>query len=194
MDHFFVDPGPGGSGSPTGRDGRADRPDPAEDTDTADPAGRPARRLHPRIGADPAAPRRLRPDGGPGEGVPGNAMRYHPGQQRTPGGGTLLLEVSDSRGDGVSAPGESGLLLEKGRWLLSFAADAKGEEEVGAVFALNGTPLPFTAALLPGAEYSRRLALTAVLDLTAAGVLTVINNCRCAVTYRSAVLTAVRLV
>ena len=197
MDHFFAPPGPGGPGSPADRDGRAGRPDPAVVTDTAAPADRPDLRLRPRLrrltGSDPAALRRPRPDGCPGESLRADAMRYQPGQQRTPGGGTLLLAVSDCRGEGVSAPGESGLLLARGRWLLSFAADASGEDEVGAVFALNGAPLSFAETRLPRAEFSRRLALTAVLDLNAAGLLTVQNNSAAELSYRSAVLTAVRL-
>ena len=166
---------------------------PAEDTDTAAPADRPPPTAAPALtGADPAeadppAPGR-RP--GSGEGALASAMRYRAEAQTVPSGGELRLETAELHGEGIRTSGDGGLLLEPGRYLSSFAADAAGETDCGAVFALNGVTLPFTAARHPG---DGRLALTAVLDLIGTAILTVENNCGGTVTYRSAVLTAVRL-
>lgn len=189
MNPFFVSSGPEDPGDPD-RPGRPDRPASAADTDTAAPADRPDRR--PRLtGADPAGdhplPRR-RP--GPGEGALASAMRYRPESQTIPSGGTLLLEMSETNGEGIQSSGDGGLLLVPGRYLCSFAADTDGESDCGAVFALNGATLPFTAAQLPAPG---RVALTAVPDLIGAAILTVENNCGSTVQYRNAVLTVLRL-
>ncbi len=192
MNPFFVSSGPEDPGDPD-RPGRP-RPDPAEDTGTADPADRPDRR--PRLtGEDPAGDRpRRRPDGDcrpdSGEGVLASAMRYRPEQQSIPSGGTLLLEMSETHGEGIQPSGDGGLLLAPGQYLCSFAADAEGEGDCGAVFALNGATLPYTAARLrePG-----RLTLTALPDLIGAAILTVENSSGGTVQYQNAVLTAVRL-
>ena len=188
MDHFFVSSGPD-PGDPD-RSGRP-RPAPAEATGTAAPAEDPAplRLRRPRPdGADRAGDRRPRPGGD--EDALTSAMRYRAEAQTVPSGGELRLETAELHGEGIRTSGDGGLLLEPGRYLSSFAADAAGETDCGAVFALNGVTLPFTAARHPG---DGRLALTAVLDLIGTAILTVENNCGGAVTYRSAVLTAVRL-
>ena len=193
MNPFFVSSGPEDPGDPD-RPGRP-RPDPAEGTGTADPADRPDRR--PRLtGEDPAGDRlrRLRPDGdrrpGPGEGVLASAMRYRPEGQQIPSGGTLLMEMSETHGESIRTSGDGGLLLSPGQYLCSFTADAEGEGDCGAVFALNGATLPYTAARLPGPG---RLTLTALPDLIGAAILTVENSSGGTVQYRNAVLTAVRL-
>lgn len=186
MHDFFGNPDPEDPGSPADRPDTdlplPDRPGPAADTDTAD---RPSSR-----------PGRPRPLPARTEGAIAGAMRYRAQVQRVPSGGTLLLEVSESEGEGIAASGDGGLLLERGRCLVSFTADAQesGQGELGAVFALNGATLPFTAALLPAADGGKqRVALTALLDLRAAAILTVENNCSGEVRYENAVLTAVRL-
>ena len=187
MDHFFVSSGPD-PGDPD----RSGRPAPAEGTGTAAPAEDPAplRRLRLRPdGADPAGgDRRPRPDGA--EYALASAMRYRAEAQTVPSGGELCLETAELRGEGIRISGDGGLLLEPGRYLCSFAADAAGERGCGAVFALNGAAMPFTAAQLPT---DGRLALTAVPDLIGAAILTVENSCAAVVSYRNAVLTAVRL-
>ena len=192
MNPFFVDSGPGGAGDPD-RPGRP-RPGPLEGTDTAGPADRPPRRLRPLTGEDPDGGRPRRPDGdrrpGPGEKVLASAMRYRPEQQTVPSGGSLLLEMSETHGEGIRISGDGGLLLAPGQYLCSFAADAEGEGDCGAVFALNGATLPFTAARLPAPG---RLALTALPDLIGAAFLTVENSSGETVRYRNAVLTALRL-
>ncbi len=180
MDHFFADADPEDTGSTTGRadtnhplPDRPDRPAPAAGTGTAD---RPISRL-----------RRPRPGTG-ADGIAG-AMRYRAEEQLVPSGGTLLLETGESWGEGLSLSGDGGLLLTPGRYDVRFVADGKGDA-CGAVFSLNGATLPFTAALLPGAG---RIALLALLDLRAAAILSVENNCAGIVSYRSAVLTALQL-
>lgn len=123
-----------------------------------------------------------------------NAMRYQPEEQTVPSGAALTLGVVEAHGrSAISASGDGGLLLSAGRYYVSFTADAQtdGADGLGAVFALNAATLPFTASLL--AQTEARLTLAALLDLTAAGILTVENNSAGAVRYRSAVLTAVRL-
>ena len=194
MDHFFVSSGPE-PGDPD-RSGRA-CPAPAEAMGTAAPAEDPDRRLRPHRlrpdGEDPDGGRRPRrtPDRpGGAEGGLASAMRYRAEAQTVPSGGELRLEISEIHGEGIRTSGDGGLLLEPGQYLCSFTADAAGEADCGAVFALNGVTLPFTAARHPG---DGRLALTAVLDLIGTAILTVENNCGGTVTYRSAVLTAVRL-
>lgn len=194
MNPFFVSSGPEDPGDPD-RPGRL-RPDPAEGTGTADPADRPDRRPRRLTGEDPAGGRHhpRRQDGdrrpGSGEGVLAGAMRYRPESQSIPSGGTLLLELSETHGEGIQSSGDGGLLLAPGQYLCSFAADAEGEGDCGAVFALNGATLPFTAAQLPGPG---RLVLTALPDLIGAAILTVENNCGGTVQYHNAVLTVIRL-
>ena len=194
MNPFFVSSGPEDPGDPD-RPGRP-HPDPAEDTGTADPADRPDRRLRRLTGEDPAGgrPHPRRPDGdrrpGVGESVLAGALRYRPESQSIPSGGTLMLELSETHGEGIQSSGDGGLLLAPGQYLCSFAADAEGEGDCGAVFALNGATLPFTAALLPGPG---RLALTALPELIGAAILTVENSSGETVRYRNAVLTVIRL-
>ncbi len=179
MDHFFADADPEDAGSPTGRADTdhplPDLPAPAAGTDTAD---RPFSRLH----------RRPRPGGTGADGIAG-AMRYRAEEQLVPSGGTLLLETGERWGEGLSLSGDGGLLLAPGRYDVRFVADGKGDA-CGAVFSLNGATLPFTAAQLSG---TARIALSAILDLRAAAILSVENNCPGAVSYRSAVLTALQL-
>jgi len=187
MNPFFVSSGPEDPGDPD-RPGRS-RPDHAEDTGTADPADRPDRRPRRLTGEDPAGGRPRRPDG-VGENVLASAMRYRPESQSIPSGGTLLLEMSETHGEGIQSSGDGGLLLAPGQYLCSFAADAEGEGDCGAVYALNGATLPFTAARLPGPG---RLALTALPELIGAAILTVENSSGAMVRYRNAVLTVIRL-
>ena len=199
MDHFFVSSGPEDTDDPD-RSGRPRR-GPAADTDTAAPTDGPdrLRRLPLRPDGDRPVPdgdRRPRPrraEDAPGEEGIGCAMRYRAERQLVPSGAALLLEVSEAEGEGLSPSGDGALLLAKGRYLLSFAADAEGAGDLGAVFALNGITLPYTSSLLPGENGARRIALTAVLNLTAAAILSVENNCGGEVAYANAVLTAVRL-
>ncbi len=190
MDHFFVSSGPEDADDPD-RSGHPRR-GAAAGTDTAAPTAGPDRLRRPRR---PDGDRRPRPtEGAPGERGIASAMRYRQERQSVPCGEALRLEVSESEGEGLSASGDGALLLEKGRYLLSFAADADGVGELGAVFVLNGIPLPYTSTLLPREEGARRrIALTAVLHLSAAAVLSVENNCGGEVAYANAVLTAVRL-
>ena len=192
MDHFFVDTGPGVTGGPD-RYGRPDAPASAEATGTAAPAENPDRlpRLRP-AGEGPSGDRRPRRAGRPGEPGLASAMRYLAGEQRVESGAALRLDVSEIHGDCAAPSGDGGLYLLPGQYLLSFCADAAGERGQGAVFVLNGAPLPFTGSLIPGPDPGR-LALTAVLALTGAAVLTVENNCAGEVRYRNALLTAVRL-
>ena len=191
MHDFFGRPDPEDPGSPADRPDTdiplPDRPDPAADTDTAARPPFLPGRLHPQL---------RRPLASRVDNAIAGAMRYRAEKQLVPSGGTLLLEVSESAGEGIAPSGDGGLLLQRGRCLVSFAADAQesGQGELGAVFSLNGATLPFTAALLPAAEGGRqRIALTALLDLRAAAILTVENNCGGAVGYENAVLTALKL-
>ena len=65
---------------------------------------------------------------------------------------------------------------------------------LGAVLAINGAPLAYTASLLSmGGNQDARLTLQAVVNLTATGTVTVRNNTTNQVIYENAVLTVVKL-
>lgn len=125
-----------------------------------------------------------------------SALRYQVGEQTVAPGAAVSLAASEIRADAIAPVGQTGLLLPAGQYLLLFAADAETLDagELGAVLALNGAPLAYTATLLEvEAAESRRIALQAAVALTAAGTLTVLNSAGSDTLYRNAALTAVAL-
>ena len=126
-----------------------------------------------------------------------NAMRYSTGAQTVAAAAALALPTSVLHtGGAISEAGSSGLTLTPGVYLALFTADCSGEAagELGAVLALNDAELAYTAARLPAeAGELRRLALQTLLELTAAGTLTVRNQTPNGLVYENAVLTVLRL-
>lgn len=125
-----------------------------------------------------------------------NAMRYQAGTQTVGAGGVLSMSTSVIHSVGaISASGASGLTLTPGQYLLGFTADAALADtgELGAVLALNGVPLAYTASLLTSsASHTVSIALSSILNLNAAGTVTVRNNADDA-NYTNPVLTVVKL-
>ena len=126
-----------------------------------------------------------------------NAMRYRAGEQTVAPGDALALDIAEIHADGsISTAGTTGLALAPGQYLLGFVADAARTDagELGAVLALNGAPLLYTAtSVAAGEDAAVRLALTSLLTLTASGTVTVLNSSDGELRYRDPVLTAVRL-
>ena len=124
-------------------------------------------------------------------------MRYQAGTQTAAAGGVLSLSTGEINSTGaISAAGATGLTLAPGQYLLGFTTDAAIPDagELGAVLALNGAPLAYTATLLgaPAAD-AVRLTLDSILNLNAAGTVTVLNNTAGDVNYQNPVLTVVKL-
>ncbi len=126
-----------------------------------------------------------------------NAMRYQAGTQTVAAGETVSLSTGVIHSDGdIGDAGPTGLTLAPGQYLLGFTTDAGVDAagELGAVFVLNGAPLAYTASrLVTSAAFAMRIALSAVLDLSAAGTVAVRNNTGGAVNYTDPVLTVVKL-
>jgi hypothetical protein len=126
-----------------------------------------------------------------------NAMRYQAGAQTVAAGDALSLSTSEIHStDEISAADTTGLTLAAGQYLLGFSADAAIADAgtMGAVFALNGAPMAYTATLMSTeAAAAARLALGCILNLTAAGTVTVLNNAAGDVSYTNPVLTVVKL-
>ena len=124
-----------------------------------------------------------------------NALRYQAGTQTLAAGGALRLETCMIHGQAaIEADGDTGLRLAAGQYLIGFSADAAGGGSLGAVLALNGAPLRYTAAGLSAAgSRDARLTLQTILHLRAPGTVTVVNSADCALRYTDPVLTVVRL-
>ena len=126
-----------------------------------------------------------------------NAMRYSTGAQTVAAAAALTLPTTVLHAQGaISEAGTSGLTLTPGVYLALFTADCSGEAagDLGAVLALNDAELAYTAARLPAeAGEKRRLTLQTLLELTAAGTLTVRNQTPGGLVYENAVLTVLRL-
>lgn len=120
-------------------------------------------------------------------------MRYTAGAQTVSAGTAVPLTTSVINSTGaITASGTTGLTLAAGQYLLAFVADSAAVTgNTGAVLGVNGAPLSYTSCLVTGGE--QRLALQAVLNLTATGTVTVLNNAGNPVTYGNAVLTVVKL-
>ena len=108
---------------------------------------------------------------------------------------TLGTNVINSTGS-ITASGTTGVTLEAGQYLVTFASDASvpAAGTAGASLALDGTALPYaeTAQTLTSAG-SDRIALTAIVSPTAGQTLTVRNNTGNSVTYSNSTLTIVKL-
>jgi hypothetical protein len=124
-------------------------------------------------------------------------MRYQTGEQTAAPGAALLLETSQIRSAGeIRAEGSQGLSLGPGEYLLSFTADAELADAgtLGAVLALNGAPLPYTACAIPTELGGKvRVKLETVLALSATGVVTAVNHTENELLFRNPVLVAVKL-
>lgn len=140
------------------------------------------------------------------QGIPGpagptatndNAMLYAEDLQTVAAGGTLNFTNSDiSSPTAAISAAANGLLLAPGRYLVSFVSDASvpAAGTIGAALALNGAPLPYAQAALSatGAD-ADRIAISAIVTLSASGSLSVINNTANSASYENSTLTAVRL-
>lgn len=126
-----------------------------------------------------------------------SAMRYQIGSQTVQPGAALSLETVEPDPEGtIGTLGTGGLILPAGRYLVSFGADAALDAagEVGAALSLNGAPVAYGESLLTlGDAGERRMDLAVMLPLSGTGTVTVVNNAANALSYRGAVLTAVRL-
>jgi len=193
--------GPMGPQGPTGPQGPIGPQGPVGSVGAQGPAG-PAGAAGPQGAIGPAGP--TGPEGPQGPigpaGTPAtseNAMRYQAGSQSVAAGGVLSLSTSVINSTGaISAAGATGLTLAPGQYLLGFTADGDLDDarELGAVFALNGAPLAYTASLLrSSAAFIARIALGSILNLNAAGTVTVLNNADDDVNYQNPVLTVVKL-
>ena len=178
--------GPQGPAGPAGATGPAG---PQGETGPQGPAG----------ATGPAGPQgETGPQGPAGDAATNdNAMRYTAGVQTVAARAAVTLATSVINSDGeITASGTTGLTLQPGQYLITFLSDAMatGSGNLGAVLALNGAPLAYTASLLSmGGNQDARLSLQTILNATAAGTVTVVNNTTNAVLYENAVLTAVKL-
>ena len=169
--------GPPGPQGPAGAQGPQGIPGPAGATGAAGPQGIPG----------PAGP----------TATNDNAMLYAEDLQTVAAGGTLNFTNSDiSSPTAAISAAANGLLLAPGRYLVSFVSDASvpAAGTIGAALALNGAPLPYgTAALGATGADADRIAISAIVTLSASGTLSVINNTANSASYENSTLTAVRL-
>lgn len=126
-----------------------------------------------------------------------NAMLYNAAGQTVAAGDTLTFAANQINSTGsIALDGTDGLTLQPGQYLVNFRTDADNTAvgSLGAALALDGVALPYATSLAasPAAE-TQSLMLTAVLDLTAAQTLTVINNSGDTNTYTNSTLAVVRL-
>lgn len=188
-------PGATGATGPAGPQGEIGPAGPAGATGPAGPAG--------ATGATgPAGPAGATGATGPA-GPAGatatneNAMLFNPAAQTVAAGDALSFTGTqiNSTGD-ITASGTDGLTLTAGEYLVTFRSDAVTADAgvLGASLALDGTVLPYATTLIssPAAE-TQGLTLTAILDLTAAQTLTVINSSGAEATYTNSTLTVVKL-
>lgn len=138
------------------------------------------------------------PQGPAGEAATNdNAMCYQAGEQTVAAGGTveLAIQVINSAG-AIAASGSTGLSLQPGQYLIAFVSDAWASDSgnLGAVLTLNGAPLSYTAALLSrGGNQDDRIVLQTILNVNAAGTITIVNNTGNQMIYENPILTAVKL-
>ena len=124
-------------------------------------------------------------------------MLYAEDLQTVAAGGTLNFTNSDiSSPTAAISAAANGLLLAPGRYLVSFVSDASvpAAGTIGAALALNGAPLAYgESAIVSATADAERLALTAIVTLSASGTLSVINSTANSASYENSTLTVVRL-
>ena len=124
-------------------------------------------------------------------------MLYNPATQTVVTGDTLDFTANqiNSTGD-IALSGTDGLTLAPGQYLVSFRSDAAATEAgtVGAALALDGAALPYAVSAITVTDTGTvPLYLTAIVDLTAAQTLTVLNNTASTNTYTNSTLTLTKL-
>ena len=96
----------------------------------------------------------------------------------------------------ITASGTDGLTLTAGQYLVNFVSDATTTDAgtIGAALALDGAALPYaTAALTTTGPDGDRIALSAILNIAADSVLTVLNSTGSTNSYENSTLTVVKL-
>lgn len=110
-----------------------------------------------------------------------NAMLYAAPVQTVASGETLTLGTSqiNSTDGSITASGTDGLTLTAGQYLVTFVSDASITEAgtIGAALALDGVALPYAVSALAstGAD-GDRIMVSAIVNVTDTGTLTVLNN------------------
>lgn len=122
-------------------------------------------------------------------------MRYNILTQIIEAGDTIPLPAIqvNSAGD-ITASGNDGLTLAEGQYLVTFSTDALlvGAGILGAVLALDGTPVAYTATNLATSS-DVKLSVTVILVVAEEQTLTVQNNTDGTISYDNSVLTVVKL-
>lgn len=125
-------------------------------------------------------------------------MLYAAPVQTVASGETLTLGTSqiNSTDGSIAVSGTDGLSLAPGQYLVTFVSDASITEAgtIGAALALDGSALPYaTAALASTGADGDRIVLSAIVNVTDTGVLTVLNNSGSTNSYENSTLTATKL-
>ena len=126
-----------------------------------------------------------------------NAMLYNTDAQTIAAGGTLSLPANSINSTGsITASGTTGVTLAPGQYLVTFVSDANvaAAGTLGAALELGGAALPYAVtAETQDAAGADRITLTAIVTLTTAQPLTVINSSGSSNTYTNSTLTIVKL-
>ena len=126
-----------------------------------------------------------------------NAMLYNTDAQTIAAGGTLTLPANSINSTGsITASGTTGVTLAPGQYLVTFVSDANvaAAGTLGAALELGGAALPYAVtAETQDAAGADRITLTAIVTLTTAQPLTVINSSGSSNTYTNSTLTIVKL-
>ena len=126
-----------------------------------------------------------------------NAMLYNTDAQTVAAGGTLSLPANSINSTGsITASGTTGVTLAPGQYLVTFVSDANvaAAGTLGAALELGGAALPYAVtAETQDAAGADRITLTAIVTLTTAQPLTVINSSGSSNTYTNSTLTIVKL-
>ena len=124
-------------------------------------------------------------------------MLYNTDAQTIAAGGTLSLPANSINSTGsITASGTTGVTLAPGQYLVTFVSDANvaAAGTLGAALELGGTALPYAVtAETQDAAGADRITLTAIVTLTTAQPLTVINSSGSSNTYTNSTLTIVKL-
>lgn len=175
-----------GPSGPQGRQGIQGPAGPAGPQGLVGPAG-------PQGPVGPAGPQ-----GSAGETATNqNAVLYAAEAQTVADGATVPLatNVINSTGD-ITASGTDGVTLTPGQYLVSFTADASDAAagDIGAALALDGAALPYASSSVTTSGADERLVtLNSVVNVPAAGTLTVLNNTGNTLTYTDSNLSVTKL-
>jgi len=195
-------PGPAGAAGPAGATGATGATGPQGPQGVPGPVG-PAGPQGETGATGPAGPTGATgatgPAGPAGETATNqNAMLYAAPVQTVASGETLTLGTSqiNSTDGSITASGTDGLTLTAGQYLVNFVSDASIAEagSIGAALALDGTALPYaTAALASTAADGDRIVLSAIVNVTGTGTLTVLNNTGSTNSFENSTLTVTKL-